>query len=530
MGPNPTPQPLLSPSFSAARFPASRRGDFKRAPSGPTLPSRRGQRISQIATALEPLRPAALTRMSLVRRHRRKIGHAIGHNPDQYLKYLDYHKNAMTSDRPNQPLESVQRIEPARLENSPERVADLAAELSAASARLGRSLHARTAANLADLVRIMNTYYSNLIEGHDTRPRDIERALAGEFDRDEGRRNLQVEAAAHVRVQAEVDRMAGLAALPEPASQEFIQWLHREFYRGAPEAMLTITGVGREFTMTPGEWRSQPEHDVAVGRHQPPSSARVDDFMRYFAERYRFEGIGRAGRIMAMAAAHHRFNYIHPFPDGNGRVSRLMSHAMAWRADVAAHGLWSISRGLARGLESRTEYKQMMDLADTPRQGDLDGRGNLSERALVDFVTWFLRVALDQVTFMSELFDLDNLATRLRNAHRASRAVQAARPLHCWSRRWCVARSNAARHRGSRAFLFGRRSASSTTWSTKACWRRRRRKVRFRCAFRRMPLTRFFRVCTLWRRKAICSGRPRLEASFDRLLVTGQRVGAEPCT
>ena len=114
----------------------------------------------------------------------------------------------MSLDRPDERLESVQRIEPARIENPPERVADLAAELSAASAKLGRSLHSRTAANLADLVRIMNTYYSNLIEGHNTRPRDIERALAGELDRDEDRRNLQLEAAAHVRVQSEVDRRA----------------------------------------------------------------------------------------------------------------------------------------------------------------------------------------------------------------------------------------------------------------------------------------------------------------------------------
>jgi len=135
--------------------------------------------------------------------------------------------------------------------------------------------------------------------------------------------------------------------------------------------------------------------------------------MHYFADRYRFDRMGKAGRIIAMAAAHHRFNYIHPFPDGNGRVSRLMSHAMAWRADVAAHGLWSISRGLARGLASRNEYKAMMDLADTPRQGDLDGRGNLSERALVDFVVWFLRVAIDQVALMSSLFELENLTSRL---------------------------------------------------------------------------------------------------------------------
>lgn len=63
----------------------------------------------------------------------------------------------------------------------------------------------------------MNTYYSNLIEGHNTRPRDIERALAGELDKDEGRRNLQLEAAAHVRVQREVDRMGNDGSLPPPA-------------------------------------------------------------------------------------------------------------------------------------------------------------------------------------------------------------------------------------------------------------------------------------------------------------------------
>ncbi len=311
-------------------------------------------------------------------------------------------------------IESVQRIEPTRLEEPGEAIADIVAELSAASATLGNRLHPRTAANLADLVRIMNAYYSNLIEGHNTRPRDIERALAGELDDDAGRRNLQLEAAAHVRVQAEIDRMAADGRLTEPASADFIQWLHREFYRDAPEEVLRIHGAGRGLVMVPGAWRSCHEHDVAVGRHVPPSSERVSDFMSYFAERYAFAGLGKSARIISMAAAHHRLNYIHPFPDGNGRVSRLMSHAMGHVAGVGAHGLWSISRGLARGLESRGEYKSMMDRGDTPRQGDLDGRGNLSQRALADFVQWFLKVALDQVQFMKSLFELDKLARRLR--------------------------------------------------------------------------------------------------------------------
>src|SRR4051794_5129379 len=172
-------------------------------------------------------------------------------------------------------VESVTRIEPSRLEEPTAAIADIIADLSAAAATLGRSLHPRTAANLADLVRIMNTYYSNLIEGHDTRPRDIERALAGKLDRDENRRNLQLEAAAHVRLQAEIDRMAAEGRLPEPASVDFLRWLHAEFYRDAEAPMLTIKGAGREFVMAPGEWRSKPEHDVAVGRHEPPSSDRV---------------------------------------------------------------------------------------------------------------------------------------------------------------------------------------------------------------------------------------------------------------
>lgn len=139
--------------------------------------------------------------------------------------------------------------------------------------------------------------------------------------------------------------------------------------------------------------------------------------MAYFAERYGFGKLGKAARILAIPAADHRFNYIHPFPDGNGRVSRLMSHAMCHAAGIGAHGLWSVSRGLARGLaegpEGRAEYKRMMDRADTPRQGDLDGRGNLSLKALTEFTVWFLTACLDQVAFMSGLFEINTLDRRL---------------------------------------------------------------------------------------------------------------------
>lgn len=310
--------------------------------------------------------------------------------------------------------EAPSRIEPCWLEQIPLDIGDLIADLTSAAERLGSRLHPQTTRNLADLVRVMNCYYSNLIEGHHTRPRDIERALANDLDADQTRRNLQVEALAHIRVQRSIDRQHAEGTLPEPASVEFIRHLHRAFYAEAPDSMLWIGEGGRRFRMEPGEFRTDAAQNVAVGRHVPLQSERVAAFMQHFAERYRLEPRGTSARILAMAAAHHRLNYIHPFPDGNGRVSRLMSHAMGLMAGIGASGLWSVSRGLARGLQGPQEYKRMMDLADTPRQGDLDGRGNLSERALTEFTTWFIRVCLDQVTFMQGLFDFDRLRVRLK--------------------------------------------------------------------------------------------------------------------
>ena len=310
--------------------------------------------------------------------------------------------------------ETPYRLEPCFLDGASGELLDLVTELPAAAGALGARLHPKTAANLADLVRVMNCYYSNLIEGHNTRPLDIERALANDLDADAQRRDLQIEARQHIRLQREIDTDFAAGKLPEPASADFIRHLHREFYRDAPESMLRIGDPGRSFVMTPGVFRADAQHDVAVGRHIPPSSSVVEAFMRYFEEKYAFAKLGAGARILMLPAAHHRLNYIHPFPDGNGRVSRLMTHAMALKADIGAHGLWSVSRGLARGLESRTEYKSMMDHADMPRQGDLDGRGNLSARALETFTIWFLKICLDQVRFMSEMFALDGLSARLK--------------------------------------------------------------------------------------------------------------------
>src|SRR6476660_9447657 len=137
-------------------------------------------------------------------------------------------------------LETPYRIEPCLLDEYPASLADVISELIRESGRLGQRLHPRTAQSAAELVRVMNCYYSNLIEGHNTRPRDIERALANQLEADAGRRDLQLEARAHIRVQSEVDAKYRAGTLSEPAEEDHIHWLHRTFYESLPASMLRI--------------------------------------------------------------------------------------------------------------------------------------------------------------------------------------------------------------------------------------------------------------------------------------------------
>ena len=122
-----------------------------------------------------------------------------------------------------------------------------------------------------------------------------------------------------------------------------------------------------------------------------------------------YSKLGKTETIIAAAAAHHRLAWIHPFLDGNGRVARLMSHATLLEA-LDTGGVWSIARGLARNVDA---YKGHLAACDLTRRNDLDGRGHLSEETLTQFTNFFLTICIDQVTFMENLMQPDQLRTRI---------------------------------------------------------------------------------------------------------------------
>jgi Fic family protein len=260
--------------------------------------------------------------------------------------------------------------------------------------------------SIGDLVRSMNCYYSNLIEGHDTHPRDIDRALANDFSDEPKRRELQQEAVAHIHVQQLID--SGNDPDIWPASAAYAAWLHEEFCSRLPPEMLWVANprTGELLPVVPGEWRSR---DVEVGRHVPPEFADLPRFMTRFDRAYRSPPLNRMRQIQAVGAAHHRFLWIHPFLDGNGRVARLMSHALLKRLGIGT-SLWSVARGLAREEQL---YKKLLMQADGPREGERDGRGNLTQRGLIAFCEFFLERSIDQIRYMGALLEPDTFLTRI---------------------------------------------------------------------------------------------------------------------
>jgi len=291
---------------------------------------------------------------------------------------------------------------------SPDReLEDKAVELIEKASAFAAMLNADVRMAVGDLVRSMNCYYSNFIEGHDTHPRDIARALEGHFDASPERRDLQLEAKAHIEVQSMIDKGK---APPVALSKDFAIWTHKEFCKRLPENMLWVENpdTGERIRVVPGRLR---DVFVTVGRHVPPSPAQLDAFLDRLEEAYAPKLHTKTRRIISVAAAHHRFVWIHPFVDGNGRVARLMSHACMKQAGVGS-SLWSVSRGLAR---KSSEYKQLLQAADAPRQGALDGRGALTENGLADFCHFFLDICIDQVAFMSRGLDLKGLQLRIEH-------------------------------------------------------------------------------------------------------------------
>jgi Fic family protein len=267
---------------------------------------------------------------------------------------------------------------------------DLALTLAEKSAAFSASLPPAIAGSLEDAVRVANCHYSNLIEGRDIAPIDIERAMRGEYSDDAKTRDLQFEAQANINVEKWIDQDGTDAT---PYSTALIVEVHRRLYELCPGNLTGPVGLRT--------------NDVRFSERLTISPGSVPRFLAHMDRAYK--SASAIDRILSAACGHHRLLRVHPFLNHNEHVARLVSHA-ALRSAITMRGPWPLARGLAQRVD---EYESHLRSCDKPRRGSHDGRGTLSEGALANFVEFFLKTCIDQVDFMSGLMQPHELQNRV---------------------------------------------------------------------------------------------------------------------
>lgn len=263
--------------------------------------------------------------------------------------------------------------------------------------------------SIRTMLRNVNSYYSNQIEAEGTHPIDTEKAMRKEYSSDAKEKKLQMLSISHIKTQEQLETLVSNGH--NPLSKKFIQYIHNTFYtQEGMEEFLTVSSETKTIHMIPGELRNG---NVKVGTHIAPNYNEVDNLMNQFERLYKlFPYMTQSQKLIYIFSSHHRFVWIHPFLDGNGRVSRLFLDAFLHSIDLFGYGLWNISRGLSRDIK---KYKEHLKYADMLKQGEQDGRGPLSNKGLEQFVKYMLETALDQIEYMQSCLQLNSLAQRMEN-------------------------------------------------------------------------------------------------------------------
>ena len=279
---------------------------------------------------------------------------------------------------------------------------------------------------LRTLLRAMNSYYTNRIEGQHTLPVEIEQALRHDYSADADKARRQRLAVAHMAAEQALEQRWPQWTPQQIWSTQMVRDIHQDLFArlSEPDRVLAPGEI-----LQPGVLR---DREVSVGRHAAPQASELPVFLDRWGSFYSQVRRGEM-QVLAVAASHHRLAWIHPFRDGNGRVARLHTHLALGHLGLT-NGLWSPLRGFARTQEA---YYARLAAADEHRAGDLDGRGNLSERALCDWIGYVLGHCLEQVRFMAALLGLETMKDRIaaclgfeENVVRQGVRTEALRALH----------------------------------------------------------------------------------------------------
>ena len=172
--------------------------------------------------------------------------------------------------------------------------------------------------------------------------------------------------------------------MEEPISADFIKELHR----------IVVNGLTHEGDKRAGAWRDEPRY-IANARHQPPESYDVPDLMRELID-YINNDEGEQYNLLKIAIANHRFVWIHPFGNGNGRTDRLMTYALLCKKGYIAPNKMRLFNPTAIFAGDRNKYYDTLALAD-----------DYKDEHILEWCEYFLSGVRDEIKKSESLADAE---------------------------------------------------------------------------------------------------------------------------
>jgi|SRR6185369_7549663 len=200
---------------------------------------------------------------------------------------------------------------------------------------------------LKQIFHLLESLGSARIEGNHTTLADyIEAKIAAEAPRGENIREIE-------NIEQAMDFLEQAITTGTAITHQFIRELHA----------LTVRGLEREGDRTPGTYRTG-SVTIAGAAHRPPDALRVADYMEELVAFINRDDPPKHD-LLKVALVHHRFAWIHPFSNGNGRVVRLLTYALLIKYGFNVQAGGRVLNPTAVFCNDREKYYAMLSTADS---------------------------------------------------------------------------------------------------------------------------------------------------------------------
>lgn len=237
---------------------------------------------------------------------------------------------------------------------------------------------------LKQIFHFVESLYSARIEGNRTTISDyVQDKVEGKKEAQTFKEIENIEKSLHVIDDLFIDNSE------LPIDEKLLSFLHKQ---------LTLDlDPEKEGSYSPGEYRKV-NVEIKKSQHTPPINIKVHEYMEELVE-FINQPADLQDELLKVAVAHHRFVWIHPFDNGNGRMSRVLTYAMLKKARFDKISLLNTA---AVFCINREQYFQNLDKADS---GDIEG--------MLDWCRFVLSGLLSELTKLRKLLDGNFLRNKI---------------------------------------------------------------------------------------------------------------------